>query len=98
LSKYSSEERIRIYEAALCKYGPKSQMQVAIEEMAELTKELCKVFRTKKGTAPEKEGLIDEISDVAIMLEQLQFIFSLNGMIEERMDFKIERLAKRLGL
>ena len=40
-------EMMTIFEEAIETYGADLQKQVAIEEMAELTKEICKDFREK---------------------------------------------------
>ncbi len=52
-------------EEAIEVYGEDLQKQVAIEEMAELTKEICKDFRGKDN----REQIIEEIVDVYIVLE-----------------------------
>ena len=87
------EERRKIYEAAIDTNGIERQIMVAVEEMAELTKELAKAFRPQ-GTTLEK--LTDEIADVTIMMEQLRLIFGVNVSVQERMDFKVRRLQTRL--
>ena len=88
------EERKRIYEHAIDRYGIKPQLLMVVEEMSELTKEICKSFRGKDNI----EQLADEAADVTIMLEQLRLIFGLNDLVCEHMDSKIERLAERLGV
>lgn len=67
-------------------------MTMAIEEMSELTKEICKTFR---GVYNE-ENLVDEIADVEIMLEQLKQIHDLNAKVYKRKEHKKKRLEKRL--
>ena len=66
-----------VYEGFLKKYGPQPQYVQCIEEMSELTKELCKLERFK-GTDTECEvieSIKEEIADVLNMVEQLQYIF-----------------------
>ena len=89
------EARRAVYQAAIATNGIERQTLVAIEEMAELTKELAKCFRPG-GTTTEK--LVDEIADVLVMMEQMQLIFDLNLQVPDRVDFKIHRLAVRLGV
>lgn len=87
------EERVEVYRQAIDTYGVDAQVLMAIEEMSELTKELCKVFRSG-GTTNDK--IADEVADVTIMLEQLRIIFELNDAVCEHMDAKIARLKERL--
>lgn len=89
------EARRWVYQAAIATNGIERQIMVAIEEMSELTKELAKAFR-RDGTTLEK--LTDEIADVTIMMEQLRLIFEVNDRVQERMDFKVRRLAQNLGV
>ena len=86
-------ERRRVYEAAIDRYGIEPQLRMVIEEMSELTKELCKFFRGKDNL----DDIADETADVAIMLEQLQLIFNLHD-VSKHMDAKVERLAGKLGI
>jgi NTP pyrophosphatase (non-canonical NTP hydrolase) len=53
---------------AILKYGKDIQLDVAIEEMAELTKEIVKHKRGKNNHIE----LAEEIADVHIMLEQVK--------------------------
>lgn len=80
-----------IYRQALEKWGW-HQRTVAIEEMAELQKELCKNIR---GNNNEIE-IAEEIADVEIMLEQMKLLFDIEKKVEEFKKYKLERLAERL--
>ena len=82
-----------IYKCAIAHYGEDMQQNIAVEEMAELTKEIIK---HKRG-ADNKYNLLEEIADVYIMLEQLRIIYdiSLIDMLEMR-QYKIDRLFNRL--
>ena len=44
-NKINYEERVKTYTNALVTYGEKLQCIVAIEEMSEVQKELCKILR-----------------------------------------------------
>jgi hypothetical protein len=92
--------RQKIYEKALERWGELSQILVAIEEMAELQKELCKLDRCHDKNSKEVQlsCIADEMADVEIMLEQLKFIYSNNQEVEERKLYKLERLKKVLEL
>ena len=75
-------------------YGTKSQEDVAIEEMAELQKAILK---HRRYTGDEtRAGIIDEIADVEIMIEQLKIIYSCSKEVEERKDYKIGRQIGRI--
>ena len=87
-------ERKVTYNAALRKNGLETQMRKAVEEMSELTKEICKIG-SGEGSAV---ALADEIADVTIMLEQMALFFGVNDTVDEHMDMKIRRLQDRVGM
>lgn len=87
------EQRKTVYEEAIAHYGPESQIWIAVEEMAELMKELAKGHRPGGTTA---EALVDEIADVTIMMEQLRILFNINQPVQDRIDYKVRRLAQRI--
>ena len=93
MNKITYEERAAVYETAMKKWGDGAQMLVAIEEMAELQKELCKEFRGDTSV----QNIADEIADVTIMLEQLRLMFDCNEIVCSRMDYKIQRLKERIA-
>lgn len=81
-------ERTKTYIQLFKKYGEIVQLVVAIEELSELQKELCKDLRGKG----KRENIIEEIADVSIMLEQLYLIYNIeNYEVDEMFDKKIER-------
>lgn len=83
----TQEREAAILEGAIRKFGVRHQVIVAIEEMSELQKELTKWLRGKCNPA----GLLEEMADVSIMLNQLQLIFG--DPIEQEIT-KMERLEK----
>ena len=85
-------ERERVYRAALKVYGREMQETVAIEEMSEVVKELCKLRRGVNN----KGCLAEEIADATIMLEQLRLIYDLNDEVCAFMDQKIRRLERNI--
>lgn len=87
------EERREVYLAAIDHYGTENQIRKAIEEMAELTKEICKLY---PGGGTTRDRMVDEIADVTIMMEQLRILFNVNSDVQERIDFKVSRLADRI--
>ena len=84
--------RDEILKKALQHYGANLQRIVAIEEMSELTKELCKVSRGEENAA----HIAEEIADVRIMLDQLEIMFDCAGAAAAYQAAKVERLRKRL--
>lgn len=92
-NEISYDERKIVYSAALETWGEQAQLLKAVEEMSELTKELCKLSLGE--TTLDK--LADEIADVTIMLEQLRLIFGVNGLVCSHMDAKVMRLGRRIA-
>ena len=80
-----------ICQAALETFGKELQVTMAIEEMSELTKELCKNSRGQKNTT----HIAEEIADVEIMLQQMVMLFDCEGQVETFRRYKLERLEKR---
>ena len=93
MNKINYEDRKKVYQAALRKWGADLQTMMAVEEMSELTKEICKIKRGKM----DPDAIADEIADVTIMLEQLREIYGLNDAVCDHMDAKILRLQSRVG-
>ncbi len=88
--KYEEE-----FKSLLETWGEESQHTLAIEEMSELTKELCKLQRYKNSEDKEKvskikENIIEEIADVLIVVKQLARIYG-----EEKVDEIREQKIKR---
>lgn len=87
-----------IFEAAIATYGEKSQKLMLIEEMSELTKEICKDFRRQGNIT----AIAEEIADVEIMLEQAKMIYSADNefykLVDAARKYKVDRLKKRLGV
>lgn len=90
----SDAEKLGIYGRAIVKWGVNPQILLAIEEMAELQKELCKVLNGR-GVVDDF-AIRDEIADVLIMMEQLSAIYGINN-VQEQKEVKLLRLAKRLA-
>ena len=91
-----AEARRALLEHAIRLYGEPAQMDMAVEEMAELTKALCKVKRVSCAAEAKAvlENVVEEMADVQIMLDQLRIIFGRSTAEVE--EYKLERLKKRL--
>lgn len=72
-------------------YGERNQEDIAIEEMAELTKALIK--HRRYNTEETKANIFEEMADCYIMFLQLVII---HGFDNEIVDKKIERLQQRI--
>lgn len=88
------EERINKLKPIIDGFGEKAQKLKAIEEMSELSKELCKNIYDAKN----HEQITEEMADVQIMLDQLKIIFNNDKAVQEVEKQKIERTYKRLGI
>ena len=86
------EERVKTYMNAMITYGDEKQMIVALEELSECQKEICKILRGGENFS----HLAEEIADAAIMLEQMCMIFGLEDQVCEHMDRKVQRLDNNL--
>jgi len=90
-------------------YGFAPQTDVAIEEMAELTKELLKFRRAMNAEATldyrkNIDNIVDEMADVQIMLLQLDYLLHLmgyttanewNNAIMKKLDRQISRIREQ---
>ncbi len=92
MNKIDYEARRGIYAAAIEKNGVQLQAIVALEELSEAQKEICKFLRGN-GDA---EHLAEEIADATIMLEQMRIVFGINESVCDWMDAKVQRLWARV--
>lgn len=89
-------DNIEFYKNCIETWGEDAQIKMCIEEMSELTKELCKNWRKNKRNTPEQiEHICEEIADVQNMVTQMQLIFGEERVNEIRKE-KIARTQKRL--
>ena len=90
-----------VLEDAINRYGAPAQIDMAIEEMSELTKALLKNRRNyATATANERsrlrEAIIEEAADVIVTVVQVIMIYAEPEEIQAAVDFKINRLQERL--
>ena len=87
------QENIDLYKKLYEKYKDK-QIVVAIEEMSELQKELCKVLRHEDYNM---RNIAEEIADVSIMLEQIMVALDIKpSTIADIREMKLHRTGERL--
>ena len=89
----NKEQEYKIYEDAIDLFGNTSQKIMVIEEMSELTKELCKELRDRGNI----EDIADELADVEITLAQIKMIYNIKELVEEHKDAKLKRFASRMA-
>lgn len=82
-----------VLEAALSAYGSEIQRVVAIEELSELQKELCKSLRGQT----DRQHIAEEIADVQIMLEKMMILYELHYDVAAWRWKKVDRLRDRLA-
>ena len=77
---------------AICKY---KRLQNSISENKYVARTEMLDFTSKLSTATD--NIAEETADVLIMLEQIKMIFG-TSTIEKQIDYKVKRLAERLGM
>lgn len=80
-----------IYVSALNAFGERTQMIVALEELSECQKEICKMLRGEGNV----DHLAEEIADAQIMLEQITMIFQTQSLVTNYREMKLLRLEER---
>lgn len=82
-----------VYKKAIATWGQDLQLNVAIEELSELTKEICK---HKRG-ADNADHIAEEMADVEIMLEQMKIMFNNHAEVARHKMGKVIRLEQRVN-
>lgn len=84
--------RVSVYRKALEHYGKEQQSVIALEELSEAQKEICKFLRGEGDI----DHLAEEVADAFIMLEQVARMHGITAKVEKEMARKINRLVKRI--
>lgn len=92
MNKIDYPERCKTYTNAILAFGEQNQLIVAIEELSECQKEICKILRGGEDFL----NLAEEVADATIMLEQIRLMFNINDCVCNFMDEKIKRLEDRV--
>jgi hypothetical protein len=92
MNQITYDERVKIYADAAETFGKFNQLVVAIEELSEVQKELCKALRCEIHLG----HLAEEVADATIMLEQVRELFGINEEVCRAMDSKMLRLRWRI--
>lgn len=92
MNKINYSERCKTYTNAMLAFGELNQLIVAVEELSECQKEICKILRGGE----DYRHLAEEVADATIVLEQIRLMFNINDCVCNFMDEKIKRLDSRL--
>lgn len=98
--KHTSPENIDKAHNALIRYhldtNPDEIVVIPMEEMAELTQHLSKILRKKEPCDNSNLGLIEEMADVQLCLDNLKRHFNISDDdIAYAMDIKIKRTLSK---
>ena len=87
-----------ILQCAIEFYGKPNQIIKANEEMAELTKELCKAISYEAYHLElNKKPIAEELADVLIMAEQIAIMFDIDKETNQFIEYKQSRLLSRVA-
>lgn len=92
MHKINYETRRTIYAVAHAQNGAQLQSIVALEELSEAQKEICKFLRG----CGSYDHLAEEVADAIIMLEQMCMLYGISESVCSYMDAKVQRLADNL--
>ena len=84
-----------ILQRAIDTWGVDAQCEMMLQESIELAMALQKMKRLRGDHHQKFANLIDELADNKIMLRQMEKIFPIE-LINDRVDFKMNRLKERL--
>ena len=83
-----------VFKDAIDFFGEDIQIDVAIEELSELIKELCK---HKRGCG-DKMHIAEEMADVKIILQELEIIFDNKHRVNSWYEDKKKRLERNIAI
>ena len=71
------ESREKLYSEALAVFGVPDRIAKTVEELCELSAALCRYVSHTEGhdSADVRDGLLEELADADIMLEQAKYLF-----------------------
>ena len=87
-----------LYKDLIETWGETSQLRICVEEMSELTKEICKYLRFKDNSEDLEtamKNIIEETADVIICAEQIKCLFG-EEKVDQMIEYKLNRVSKRL--
>ena len=90
----------QLLERVITANGINKQLDVAIEELSELLQAICKIKRREPDERLNEDYLInlaEEMADVEIILAELKLLFDNEDNVKEWINYKLDRLEKRLN-
>lgn len=90
----NKQEQNRTIHRVISVFGAKNQKMQTIEELIELQKE---VFENVHRETNNRQNILEEVTDVEIMLAQLKEIYGFDDkQIEDMKDYKLSRLNRTI--
>lgn len=89
-----SKEKDKLYEQAVELWGKDLQMQMLVEECAELIVAIHHYTRFPDSVNLDK--IVEEMADVSIMLEQVSLITNTRHTLNNSKEYKLNRLLERV--
>lgn len=81
-------------QACIDLYGAEHVKYIAIQEMAELTKELTDDLREK----PDEDGILEELADVACSIEYLKLVYGISDeYLAAAMNVKVDNVYRKIS-
>lgn len=84
-------------------YGLEKQKNQLMEEMAELTQAIIKMWRYMRGTLYKKttveelrNNMVEEIADVKLVLDQLIYLMDAAAEVQDVVEYKVKREMDRI--
>jgi NTP pyrophosphatase (non-canonical NTP hydrolase) len=90
----SDTNELEILNDALYHFGISHQETKCIEEMSELTKEICK----RKDGQDNVQKIAEEIADVLITIDQMILFYGIEESVSEWRENKLRRLRQNIFL
>lgn len=91
--------KMNIYQQAVLEWGVEAQIDMMIEEAAELIHALSKYKRIRTLKQPfsieVNTTILEELADVIIMTRQMKYLFGVN-LVNDHIQKKLKRLEERL--
>ena len=106
----SQDDRNVLYQDAIAAWGWEAQVDMAVEELAECTVAIQKLFK-RDFSAKRYADLASEVADVTIMMEEIRYILdtgntpegvdenqSFSQLVAEQVLYKLNRTRTRIDM
>lgn len=92
MNKIPYEQRCETYRKALAALGDQKQLTVAIEELAECQKAICKILRGGENF----KHLAEKVAEATIAMEKIRQMFNINDDVCECIDMRVQQLEEEI--